>query len=967
MPAACAVTVLEERWFGGERRKRTEANSLSAIRSCVLRLPFFQEGGFPPRSFSLPESRTDDGAELGVVGDEEADAEAVREVFKYAADGLNCGQIADENDVPEGEAAGGKDREHGNRFTHHIGNAQGHIGIGGEIRELAEIGGREILIDAVVGVAAGDVLDPKIHTVKIAVGRELLDVLDGIHPEHPAGEPKQRAAADAGAAEIFDLVIVIFAGGVDESRAGAHAHHNGLLQAGEIEAANSAAGKFRHGVAFEIVNAVFYHRGAGTGHHDAVDVAEFKMIFGGEFSKGSVNGGQGIGGTHKLRSDQLTLSLVVFAEADDLCRGASNINSDHSTVHGGSFQNFLVHLLYHPLAKIAMVWYNILRKIFKISRKWEKHRERLGFGMAFDAGMLACVLDEIKKTALGARIEKVFQPERDEIVLQMRSFEGGRRLLINAGSNSPRLGFTTVQKENPMSPPMFCMLLRKHLQGAKLTEVSQAGFERVAMLTFETRDEMGFDCSCRLIVEIMGKYSNLMFADASGKIIAVLRPVDFTTSSRRQVLPGMIYELPPAQEKQDPMTATPESFAELLLGADRDQLIEKLITRSYLGISACVAREIAYRAGGRVDATVGACDLGRLTECFFEVIRIIREGDFAPCMVTEGERPVEYAFLELQQYGGLTLHRKAGAGELLDAFFGSRDREYHIRQRAADVLHILTAADARIRKKLELQRQELADCEKGVEYKKNGDLITANLHMLTRGMTRVELTDYEDYREDGSFGVRVVELDARLSPAANAQRLYKRYNKSKTARVELTRQIELGEAELAYLDSVFDALSHAETAADLTEIRDELYRSGYASRMKHYALSRKSPAPVVAQFTTTDGYRVLCGKNNLQNEYITHKLAAKTDYWFHVKNMPGSHTVMLCNGEEPPERAFTEAAEIAAYFSRGAGGQNVEVDYTQVRNVKKPSGTKPGFVIYHTNWSCIVTPSAERIAKMRVK
>ena len=282
-------------------------------------------------------------------------------------------------------------------------------------------------------------------------------------------------------------------------------------------------------------------------------------------------------------------------------------------------------------------------------------------------------------------------------------------------------------------------------------------------------------------------------------------------------------------------------------------------------------------------------------------------------------------------------------------------------------MRILTAADNRIRKKLELQRGELADCEKGEEYKKCADLITGNLYQLSRGMTRVELTDYEDWHEDGTFGTRTVELDKRLSPTANAQVYYKKYNKSKTAKIELAKQIEIGEGELRYIDTVFDALTHAETSADLAEIRDELYRSGYASRMKNYALSRKPKTPTVAEFCTSGGYRVLCGKNNVQNEYITHKLAGKNDYWFHVKNLPGSHTVMLCDGEEPSERDFTEAAEIAAYFSKGADGQNVEVDYTLVRNVKKPAGTKPGFVIYHTNWSCIVTPDAEKIKLLRKK
>ena len=587
--------------------------------------------------------------------------------------------------------------------------------------------------------------------------------------------------------------------------------------------------------------------------------------------------------------------------------------------------------------------------------------------MAFDAGMLACVISEIRKTALGARIEKVFQPERDEIVLQMRSFEGGRRLLINAGSNNPRVGFTEAQRENPMTPPMLCMLLRKHLQGAKLIDVRQEGFERVVRFSFETRDEMGFSCRRHLIAEVMGKYSNLMFTDDDDKVVSVLRPVDFTTSGLRQVLPGMRYELPPKQDKQNPLEETLEAFSKRLDDANPDALCDKYISNTYLGISATVSREIAYRANKKTDQTIGQTDKIGLQKAFFEVIDSIRNENFSPCMVLKDGKPVEYAFCALTHYGDLTVTPYESACKLLDEFFSSRDREIHVKQKAADVLRILTAADARIRKKLELQRAELADCEKGAEYKKQADLITGNLYQLTRGMTRVELTDYEDYRDDGSFGVCVIELDSRLSPAANAQRFYKKYNKSKNAKVELTKQIELGEIELRYLDSVFASLTSAETAADLAEIREELFRSGYASRMKHYTASRKNSNPVVAEFRTTNGYRVLCGKNNIQNEYITHKLAAKNDYWFHVKNLAGSHTVMLCNGEEPPEQDFTDAAEIAAAFSKGADGSNVEVDYTFARNVKKPAGGKPGLVIYHTNWSCIVSPNPSRIAQMRVK
>lgn len=588
--------------------------------------------------------------------------------------------------------------------------------------------------------------------------------------------------------------------------------------------------------------------------------------------------------------------------------------------------------------------------------------------MAFDAGMLACIIDEIRQKSLGARIEKVFQPEKDEIVLQMRSTEGGKRLLINAGSNTPRMGYTAEQKENPMTPPMLCMLLRKHLQGAKLSDIRQEGFERVATLEFETRDEMGFPCRKYLIAELMGKYSNLIFADEDKKVVSALRIVDFSTSGLRQILPGMRYELPPKQEKENPLETDRDRFLTLLQSAGADRPADKWIAATFLGISAAVARETVFRATGRTDTVTGACRPEALWDAFSGLTESIRESRFSPCMILSDGRPVEYAFCELRQYGSaFELRNYGSAGAMLDDFFRTRDREQYLRQRAADVLRILTNADSRIRKKLEAQREELAACEKGETYRKYGDLITGNLYLLKRGMTAAELTDYEDFRANGSYGTVRVPMDGRLSPSANAQQYYKKYNKTKSARAELTRQIALGEQELRYLDTVFDALTHAESSADLTEIRDELYRSGYASRMKNYTASRKTPLPAVAEFRTSGGFRVLCGKNNVQNEYITHKLAGKNDYWFHVKNMPGSHTVLFTEGEEPGEKDFTEAAEIAAYFSKGADGQNVEVDYTLAKNVKKPAGTKPGFVIYHTNWSCVVTPEEEKVKHLRVK
>ena len=588
--------------------------------------------------------------------------------------------------------------------------------------------------------------------------------------------------------------------------------------------------------------------------------------------------------------------------------------------------------------------------------------------MAFDAGMLACMVHEIRTVALGGRIEKVMQPERDEIILQLRSTEGGKRLLINAGTG-PRIGFTDLARENPAQAPMFCMLLRKHLTGARLADIRQEGFERVVTLEFDTRDEMGFACTRRIVAEIMGKYSNLIFTDGDGKIISALKTVDFSTSAQRQVLPGMRYELPPAQDKDNPLEVDFARFAELYAVESPDKPLDKFILSRFCGISATVAREMAVIATRHTDTPLRYATAEEGWKGFDAVMSRIKEGNYQPTMVYDGGQAVEYAFCPLIQYAPPVETRPYdSASGMLDAYFETRDKESRIRQRAADVLRLLTNAESRIKKKLDIQRGELADCEKADIHKKYGDMITANLWQLSRGMKQAEITDYEVWDEEREeYGTVIIDLDERLTPSANAQKYYKKYAKARNAKVELARQIELGREELNYIYTVFDALSHAETGGDLAEIRDELYRSGYASRMKGYAAPKKQPAPTVAKFRTTNGYLVYCGKNNLQNEHITHKLADRNDYWFHAKGVPGSHVVMVTSGEEPDAQDFTDAASIAAHYSKAAGGAQIPVDYLLVRHVRKVPGAKPGFVTYHTNWTAYVTPDAERIAGMRVK
>lgn len=587
--------------------------------------------------------------------------------------------------------------------------------------------------------------------------------------------------------------------------------------------------------------------------------------------------------------------------------------------------------------------------------------------MAFDACFLACIVQEINSVAAGGRVEKIFQPERDEIILQMRTREGGKKLLINAGSNNPRISFSSIPRENPMQAPMFCMLLRKHLTGATLASVEQVGFERVAMLTFDTRDEMGYECKKYIIAEVMGKYSNLIFTDSEMKVISALKTIDFTTSSLRQVLPGMKYELPPPQNKANPVSADKNTFTSLFDSFPKEKNADKFLTVSFMGISSALAREIVYRAGYSSDTPLLSCNSSMLFDSFSYVLSIIKSSQYHPTVVYDGDKPIEYSFIPLNHYGdSFSCKSTDSLSDTLDLFYSERDREQKIKQKAHDIFKMLTNAESRLIKKIDAQEKELADCEKGEEYKKIADLITSNIYLLKRGDKEVEVTDYTDWdEEEQGFKKIIIALDERLSPTANAQKYYKFYNKSKTAKIELKKQIALAKGDLEYVYSVFDALTKAETSSDLSEIREELYSCGFSSKMKGYLTAKKQPKPLFAEFTTTNGYRILCGKNNYQNEYITHKLAEKNDYWFHAKNVAGSHVVMVTNGEEPPEQDFTDACEIAAYYSKARGGKQIEVDYLLCKGVKKVPGGKPGFVVYHQNWSAFVTPNEEKIMAMR--
>lgn len=574
--------------------------------------------------------------------------------------------------------------------------------------------------------------------------------------------------------------------------------------------------------------------------------------------------------------------------------------------------------------------------------------------MAYDGGMLRAIATELNTLCTGAKVERVLQPAAEELDLILADRGTRRRLVISAGATLPYLSLSYITRENPQTPPVFCMLMRKHLAGAKLLSCEQFGFERVLRLRFAGYDEMGYPTEKSLIAEVMGKYSNLMLVDEKDKILAVLRPVDFTTSRKRQVLVGMTYELPPAQDKLDPTAESEEGFLSHLALASPEKAAVSYITSTYLGIATQTASEIVYRACGSADALVCDIPAPRFAAAFLSWFADVREGKFAPTLVlsTDGE-PIDYTYQNSSYRGAaVSVLPCADFAELLDRYFGERDRLQRIRQRGADLLRLFSQAEGRLLRKLEAQRQELAACDKAEEYRTQADLIVGNIWRLSRGMTEFIATDYTSAEPREVL----VHLDGRLSPSANAQRLYKYYHKAKTAKTILAEQIAKSEEELAYLAGVKSFLDRAESEADLSEIRDELYRAGYASRMKGYT-PPKSVKLRPRTYTTPSGYRLLCGRNNLQNEELTFRRAGKDDLWFHAKGVPGSHVILLCDGEEPSAEDYTAAAEIAAYYSGASEGQGqVAVDYTRVRHIKKPAGAKPGYVIYKTNYTAYVTP-----------
>lgn len=579
--------------------------------------------------------------------------------------------------------------------------------------------------------------------------------------------------------------------------------------------------------------------------------------------------------------------------------------------------------------------------------------------MALDGAFLRHIKQELEGQLLGSRVDKVYQPNREELLIAFRSREAACKVLFSARANSARVHFTTIPLENPKQPPMLCMLLRKKLLGAKVVAIRQPELERLLHFDFDSINELGDHVTLTLTMEVMGRYSNIILSDEEGKIIDALKRVDAEMSSQRLVLPGLTYRLPPPQSKLCPLSTVSQQVVEALKALPRDMELSKGYLALLQGVSPIVCRELAYRVGRGRELTVKTMDEEQLFRAgfFYQQMRdTVEEVSGKPYMAVNLQgKPMDFSFLEIHQYGTAAVVKEAESfSQLLDDFYRERDKQERMRVREQDLLKLLSTHSERLSRKIGVQRGELEQCADRDGLRVAGDLISANMYQLEKGAQSADLANF--YEEDAPLVH--IKLDPALTPSQNAQKYYKEYRKAKTAEEKLTEQISLAEQELEYLETVLDALARAETERDLSEIRAELQEQGYLRKLRS---KKEKPAAVSApmKFTTSDGFTVLVGRNNRQNDKLTLKTANNNDIWFHTKNIPGSHTVLVTEGKSPTETAMTEAAQLAALHSRAKDSAQVPVDYTQIRNVSKPVGAKPGMVIYVNYKTIYVTPSQE--------
>ena len=581
--------------------------------------------------------------------------------------------------------------------------------------------------------------------------------------------------------------------------------------------------------------------------------------------------------------------------------------------------------------------------------------------MPLDAVFLSGVAGELQTQVTGAKIDKVQQPERDMLLLSLRLLHGNGKLLIHGGVGSARVHLTEGRFENPAEPPMFCMLLRKYLVGARIREIEQPKGERILLLRLDARDELGNETDKTLAVEMMGRQSNVILIGSDGVILDCMRRVDSAMSAVRPLLPGMLYRLPPKQEKPDFFETTSEQRKALLRSIEPGTALDSWLLTTFSGISPLLCREICYRAFDET-APRFLTLTERQQELFCSSMDVICEtvhsGSLHPVMLIDGNKPKDFSAVPIAQYGtALAAEPRGSFSALLDEYYLRRDKAESMRRKSQSLTKTVRTLRDRTAKKLALRTEELRRSEDREQLRRKADLITANLYRMKKGDTHLTA---EDYYEEGYPEVEI-RLDPLKTPQQNAAALYKQYQKAKTAEQHLTGLIAEGEKQLLYLNSVLDELARAESEQDLADIRAELRETGYVKPEKAKKKEKVKPrAPL--RFVSDSGYEILVGRSNAQNDELTHRMARRTDLWLHVQKIHGSHVIIRAMDGQPDERTIAQAASLAVYYSQGREAGKVPVDYTMVRNVRKPSGAMPGMVLY-TTYQTILAASDEALVQ----
>jgi len=581
--------------------------------------------------------------------------------------------------------------------------------------------------------------------------------------------------------------------------------------------------------------------------------------------------------------------------------------------------------------------------------------------MALDGIFLRHIKTELESALIDARVSQVFEPNRDELIINLRTFEGNRRLLLSTRADSPRVGITEYSVENPDKPPMFCMLLRKRLTSSKLISIRQPDLERMLFFDFDCVNELGDKVKLTLAVEIMGKHSNIVLIDGEGIIIDALKRVDVTLSSKRLVLPSLIYEMPPSQEKLSIENTDTEEILKAIKLCPYSGL-DKAILNTLTGVSPIICRELSYASTGTPDTDKNLMN-NEEWQSLLKQLEILREEaknpkTYAVTLKNTQGKLFDFSFMPVNQYGDtVEKFEYESFCKALDAFYHTRESLERMRVKSHALSKLVSNNIERLSRKISLQKIELEKCQDREILRQKADLISANMHLIQKGAPFADLINFYDE----NAGIIRIALDVAKTPQQNAQKYYKDYAKAKTADKMLRVQIENSAEELSYLETVADEINRAESEHDLSQIRQELIAEGYLRQNKSEK-NNKKPQKIKPDFREfdTDGFKILVGRNNKQNDLLTLKTAQKNDLWLHTKDIPGSHTVIITEGREVPESTILKAAEIAAYFSKAKDSSQVPVDYTLVRRVNKPQGAKPGKVIYTDQKTVYVTPAVSQ-------